>query len=187
MEIHGYKAFAPDGTNRFGVTFPIGKYHIEGQISFGTSGNGLHFAERLEDTIRYGKDADGIGDVLIAEVIGSGIIAKGEDEYAGFYDMYSASDLEIVRYLSRAEIINYALKLPPYRLKRFVSYFRLTEVEQNLFYGIDISVDLAIDYYQRGMTDIYLLHNVASRFLEKNNKVKVITFGGYTYEWRNYE
>lgn len=175
MEIHGYKAFAPDMTNRFGKKFPVGKYHVDGDISFGVHGNGIHFAKNIEDTIRYGKIDDGVGDVTIAEVIGSGIIVEGEDSYGGFYDLYCASDLEILRYLTRVEIINIALNLSPHRMERFVSYFRLTPQEMELFYGIDLHVDAAIDYYQKGIKDVYYTENINKRFMRN---VKVYQIGG---------
>lgn len=170
MIVHGYKAFASDGTNSYGTVFPVGKYHVDGKISFGPRGNGFHFAKRMEDTIRYGRIDDSLGDVLIAEVIGSGAIEEGEDSYGGFYDLYSASDIDIIRYLDRSEIIYMALQLPDYRMVRFVSYFRLTDEEISLFYGKYVNVDLAIDYYQRGMKDVYDIENVRQRYL---NNVKI--------------
>ena len=86
--------------NRYGMTFEEGKeYSVSGEIVFGNLGNGFHFCQRLEDTLRYVNAMN--GDVLLAEVIGSGEIKEGYDDYYGYYDMYVASDLKVVRVLDR--------------------------------------------------------------------------------------
>lgn len=155
MTIHGYKSLNSDGTNMAGKILLPGKYHCDGEIKFGPSGNGFHFAKNMEDTIRYSDYHNLLRQIIIAEVIGSGIIDEGADEYNGYYDLYAASDLEIVRYLSREETIYEALQLPSYRMVRFVSLFKLYPQEILLFENIDYEVDLAIDYYQRGIKDTY--------------------------------
>lgn len=140
--IHGYKAFATDGTNIALETMPVGKYYYDGIIKYGKSG--YHFAKRLEDTIRY----SGTANPLIAEVIGSGIIDLGEDDYYGFYDIYAASNIEIVRYLTREEIIQYALELNIERMKRFIVSYELTDEELNLFIQRNKMVKKIVeDYY----------------------------------------
>ena len=149
--IFGYKSFSLDRRNIYGIVFEEGKkYHVDGDIKFGPQGNGYHFAERFEDTIRYsGYSSDSIlRDVSIAEVIGSGKIVKSEDFYNEYFDMYSVSDLEIIKFLSREEIISLALNLPEMRMKRFVSLFRLNDDEIELFLGKSIIVDSEINYYQ---------------------------------------
>ena len=96
----GYKAFNADLTNRYGVPFiEGGKYSVDGPAVFGNSGNGFHFCERLEDTLRYFDAMN--DDVKIAEVIGSGKMVEANDEYYGYYDMFSATELEVIRILSR--------------------------------------------------------------------------------------
>ena len=185
MEINGYKAFAPDGTNVHGIVMPVGSYHEKGEISFGLKGHGIHFAKRLEDTIRYGKVEAGVGDVLIASVKGYGTIVEGYDDYNGYYDLYSASDIDILKYLSREEIIRYALALPSYRMERFVASFRLTKEEINLFYGYDAHVDWALDYYQKALPP-ELCHSNYQRYVEeyatKGEKKKI---KGVMYERTN--
>ena len=53
-EIHGYKAFNKDKTNRYGRLFIDGEtYQINEMPSFGNKGVGFHFCKRLEDTLRY--------------------------------------------------------------------------------------------------------------------------------------
>ena len=48
-----------------------------------------------------------------------------------------------------------ALKLPEYRMERFISGIKLSEEEIKLFERIYLSVDMAIDYYQRNIKDTY--------------------------------
>lgn len=156
MTINGYKSFNNDGTNIIGeILLPGIIYHCDGEIKFGPKGNGFHFAKNMEDTIRYSDYDNFLRKIIIAEVIGSGIIDEGSDEYNGYYDLYAASDLEVVRYLSREEIISLALTLPFYRMIRFISLFKLYPSEISLFENIYHEVDLAIDYYQRGIKDVY--------------------------------
>jgi len=140
--IHGYKAFATDGTNIALEIMPPGDYHFDGKVKYGKSG--YHFAKRLEDTIRY----SGTNSPLIAEVIGSGIIDEGEDDYYGYYEVYSASDIKIVRYLSREEIVEYGLKLTEQRMKRFVVNFDLTSAELDLFACENRNIERTIQTYE---------------------------------------
>ena len=149
--IQGFKSFNLDKTNYFGKKFIEGfKYHCNGDIKFGPHGNGFHFTKNLEDTIRYsgnpGKGA--VRDVLIASVIGSGTIVTGFDDYNEYYDMYSCSDIEIIKFLSREEVIEYALNLSELRMSRFVSLYKLTLEEIELFKNKNCMVDKAIKYYQ---------------------------------------
>ena len=139
--IHGYKAFASDGTNIALEIMPPGQYHYNGTIKYGKSG--YHFAKNLEDTIRY----SGSSNPLIAEVLATGIIDEGVDEYYGYYDVYAASDIKIIRYLTRTEIINHALKLSENRMKRFIISFELTNEELDLFINKEpILNKVVIDY-----------------------------------------
>lgn len=141
-EIHGYKAFASDGTNIALQVMPLGDYHFDGPIKYSKSG--YHFAKNLEDTIRY----SGTNNPLIAEVVGSGIIVEGEDEYYGYYNVYAASDLRIVRYLNRTEIIEYALSLTYDRMKRFITSFELTNEELDLFIKENEKIRKVINDYE---------------------------------------
>ncbi len=171
MTINGYKSFNSDGTNIAGkILLPGHIYHCDGDIRFGPSGNGFHFAKNIEDTIRYSDYGNFLRQIKIAEVIGSGIIDKGTDEYNGYYDLYVASDLEVVRYLPREEIIALALALPSYRMIRFVSLFKLYPSEISLFEDIYHEVNLAINYYQRGMEDTY--HREYVKIHSNNDKIK---------------
>ena len=58
-EKKGYKAFKKGLVNHFGKEFELNKeYSVSGEIKFGNSGNGYHFAERPEDTLRYFLNED---------------------------------------------------------------------------------------------------------------------------------
>ena len=158
--VFGYKSFNLDRTNCYGVRFNEGaEYFCEGKIVFGPHGNGYHFTERMEDTIRYsGNPGTGaVRDVLIAKVVGSGTIVEGFDEYNDYYDMYSCSKIFIERFLERDEIISMALNLSELRMSRFVSLYRLNKDELELFKRKSYMVDRAIEYYQNYNNDVKIL------------------------------
>lgn len=152
-------------TNRYGIKFEEGKtYHCEGEPSFGVKGNGFHFCLRLEDTLRYYPTIKrfnrrvfgcALEEISIASVIGKGKIAEGYDDYNGYYDLYVATSIEIVHILSREEILTLASEMSDPQLIRFLSGFQLVEEEWNRFRDRNESVNLAIDYYQRGIDDSY--------------------------------
>lgn len=157
MIVKGYKAFDKQLKNRYGQQFEVGKdYDCLGKAIFGNKGNGYHFCQRLEDTLRY---FDGMNDkIQIAEVIGSGNVVECCDEYNGYYDMYVATSIKIVRVLSRKEIIEYFLDVPDYRIKRFIQGYKLNKKEIDIFkekYGSNVSILKTIAYYQENQRDIY--------------------------------
>ena len=155
--VKGFKAFDGRMKNRYGTHCEEGeKYSVLGPVIYGTQGNGFHFCERLEDTLRYFNGLD--SEIQIAEVVGFGDIVKSFDNYYGYYDMYAASNIEIVRVLSREEIICNGLNMPEYRSERFVKGYKLTDDEIDLFKGVfsdDDNVLRAIAYYQEGDGDAY--------------------------------
>ena len=171
--IKGYKSFNLDKTNCYGKRFVDGfKYHCNGDIKFGPHGNGFHFAKNLEDTIRYsGNPGNGaVRDVLIASVIASGEIVEGFDDYNGYYEMFSCSDIKIVKFLTRNEILEYALSLPELRMARFVSLFRLNSTEIDLFRNKSYMVDNVIKYYQNENTNIEKVLNKKASFCDIEKK-----------------
>lgn len=168
MEIKGYKVFSKDRLNRYGQEYEEGKhYHVDGKIVFGNYGNGIHFCKRMEDTFRY---VDAVNEqVEVAKVVGSGEIVEFNDEYYGYYDMYAASDLDVIKFLSRKEIIEHFLKQNTLSVRRFVGLFRLTE-EIELFKVIfcdDIDVIKAIAYYQEGDKDVYSRQVDVKKYFKK--------------------
>lgn len=162
-KVVGYKSFSSDYLNQAGEKLNVGcKYHYEGKIRYNKSG--YHLATHFEDTIPFSDILDKNGnrnllhDICIAEVIGSGIIDEVPDTYAnyyGYYDMYACSDIEVIRYIPREELIKMALKLNEYRMLRFVSQCKLTKEEIKLFENKYPKVDMALDYYQKNIKDVY--------------------------------
>ena len=72
--------------------------------------------------------------------------------------MCAVEYLKILSLLSRDEIISYALKLPPERVKRFISLYKLNNNEIELFkekYNKIPFIMDTIEYYQFGNNKIY--------------------------------
>lgn len=137
MSVYGFKAFDKNMKNRYGLEFEEGKtYQTKKNVSFGYNSGyevtGYHFCKNLEDTLRY---VDGINDdIKIAEVIGSGNIVRYDDDYYGYYDMYSAEIIDIIHILTREEIINKVLYSGNEdTIERFINGFKLTKEEFERF------------------------------------------------------
>ena len=155
--IKGYKCFNKNLINRYGIPFEVGKtYSASGDISFGNDGNGFHMCLNLEDTLRY---FDGFNsEIDICEVIGDGNFVLFEDNYYGYYDMYSVEKIQIIKKLSREEIIDKMLNSIEFRVIRFIQGYKLSPFELQLFkdrFANNISILNAISYYQEGNLDIY--------------------------------
>jgi len=124
-------------------------FHLDGDIKFHK--RGYHYCERMEDTFRY---SGGIRNpnIIIAEVEASNIIDEGSDEYYGYFDMYSTSDLYVKRIVPREEIIDFFLNdAYEYRVKRFIETYKLNENEIELFKLKFFENDLlykTIEFYQ---------------------------------------
>lgn len=155
--VNGYKCFNIDMTNRYGYQFEVGKvYRTFGDIEFGINGNGFHMCKNLVDVFRFYDTSN--NDFVVCEVIGSGKIVTYDDEYNGYYDMYSVECIEIIRKLGREEIFNMVLNMNEYYVIRFIQLFRLNEneiIQLSDKFCKNISVLLAIDYYQRGKINVY--------------------------------
>jgi len=157
MEIIGYKCFNKDMTNRYGKKLEVGKiYSTNNEVKFGNDGHGFHFCKNIEDTFRYFDAMN--EEVSICLVRGFGNIDEFEDDHNGYYDMYASENIEIIKELSREEIITIGLNLYPDRAKRFVSGIRLSDDEIEMFkekYKTSTQVLKTIDYYQLGDKDAY--------------------------------
>lgn len=155
MEIRGYKCFNSDFTNRYGRKFSVGKiYVVPGIIKFGNYGNGFHICKNMEDTFRYYDTSN----IIVCEVIGSGNYVEYSDEYNEYFDMYSVEKLEIIRKLSREEIIEEGLNLNEIRVKRFLSTFKLTQEEIDNFkskFRNNRNILNILAYYQEENKDVY--------------------------------
>ena len=157
MEVVGYKCFNSNITNRYGMKFEIGKiYFTKGIVKFGINGNGFHLCKNIEDTLRY---FDAINSqVNICIVKGSKNIITYFDEYNGYYDMFAVEQLEIIKKITRKEIIDIAINLNNIRVKRFISGYRLDKNEIELFknkFEKDKDVLNVIAYYQEEKLDVY--------------------------------
>jgi len=164
MIIKGYKAFNGDRTNQKGKLFEEQKiYTVEGPLVFGTKGNGIHFCERLEDTLMFFDAMN--KEVAFAEVTSLEDVRESWDDYNEYYDMYAARSLRIDHFLTREEILEMYYNMPGYRIIRFLQGFRLTPEEIELFkylYSNERKVIATIAYYQEGDKEA---------FQDKKNKV----------------
>ena len=155
--IKGYKAVYKNGVDGTGKKFEVGKkYHCDGKISFGSDGSGIHFCERMEDSLRF---VDGMKrEVTILEVVGSGTVLKDYDSVHDYDDMYLVSDLEVKKALSREEVINHFLNSNEPAVFRFLRSFKLGELEKEMFklkFTDSAVVQDAIAYYHEGDEDAY--------------------------------
>ena len=168
-KIIGYKSLDKNYKDITGNILEENKiYHVDGNIIYGNGGNGYHFAKNLEDTLRYQlNDDDFLTRPNIARVIGFGDIVESFDDYYGYYELYAASNIKILKYLKDDEIIAYALKLNETRMLRFVSLYKLSSDEIKLFKNKYLYVYLALLYYQMKIYNTYeLFHS------NNYNKVK---------------
>ena len=132
MEVLGYKVFYKGLINRYGDKFEEGiTYTIDGEVKWGISGNGFHFCYNLEDCFRYIDTFN--YEVDVAFVKGFGNIIEVFDDYYGYYNMYVSEKMEIIKVLTREEIITLMLSKHSSSQLRFLRDFKLTEEELNLF------------------------------------------------------
>ncbi len=149
--VEGFKCFDKGLINRYGTKFEIGvSYHANGNIQFGNRGNGFHMCKNMEDTFRY-FDAD-TKEVDVCSCIGWGNIHKIDDEYYGYYDMYSCEYIKLIKLYKRKEIIEHMLKQSDRQVARFISLYKLTideirEIED--LYKDNDKIIRTINYYQR--------------------------------------
>jgi hypothetical protein len=156
-EVKGFKAFNIDATNRYGKSFTEGEnYRVEGKIRFGNDGNGYHMCTALSDVYRYVRATE--EDVLVAEVTGRGAHVSYDDNYYGYYDMYSFEEITIDKFLSREEIIDKMLCSPSHEVRKFLSTCRISDEEAIYFarqFRNDVEVIKVLLYYHYGFTDVY--------------------------------
>ena len=160
-EVKGYKAFNKDKTNRYGVPFAEGvAYKIDGNVSFGNSGNGFHMCTHLSDVFRYFDAID--DEVLVAEVVGRGDRVKFNDEYEGYYDMYSVREIFIKRFMSREEVIAHMLNATEHDVVKFIKTFKMTGDEKIDFlykFRNNVKVIEHLLYYQYGYKKVFQEHD----------------------------
>lgn len=153
-----YKCFNKGLINRYGKKFEVGKKYIaEGIIKYGNNGNGFHSALRLEDTLIYFDSFNNEIDICLVEITGQ-IIEGTREIDDGYYDLYSSSEMTILKVLTREEIINYALNLNIEETRKFVLGYKLTTEEIELFenkFKKEPRVLAALEYYQKNNKFIY--------------------------------
>lgn len=149
MEKYGYKAFDKGLVNRYGTGFEVGKtYSINSEtVKWGNDGKGFHFCKNLEDTLRYFDAMN--EEVDICYVKGFGNIMDYEDDYNEYYNMYVSSNIEIIRILTREEIINHMLGQWEVPMQRFVQGYKLNESEIDMFLEKEPKLLSYIEYYQK--------------------------------------
>lgn len=128
MEIRGFKGFKDDFRNKYGKPFETGVvYSRESTVlKFGENGKGYHFAVSLADTFRFFNPCL---DNMYCEVLGTGNFLR-QDPYLYNSDvMYVVEKLEIIRVLSREDILQYVCQADMDELRRFFALFPFTKAE----------------------------------------------------------
>ena len=148
--IRGYKAYKKGLVNQFGEKHEVGKTYSTSDVIY--EKQGLYFSPNLEDTLRYYNGLKEEIDIALVE--GSGLVREYFDDY-NETSIIAATNLKVLKILTREEIIQYALRLNELRLCRFLAGFRLNEEEIKLFENQREIVKEYINYYQRGDEDAF--------------------------------
>ena len=152
-KIKGFKAYI-NMMDQFGNKYELDKeYSQSGDIKFGASG--YHFCAHIADVFRYYDGHD--ENINICEVEGSGKINKYDDEYNEYFDMYSCSNLKILKILSRQEIIDESLHENIYQVLRLIQGFKLTDEELTYITNecSESIVKKYASYYQKDKKDAF--------------------------------
>lgn len=154
----GYKLLDVGFINEYGHKYELNKkYELRGELKWNY--NGFHFCSHIEDTLRYrDKNKD---EFVIVEVLATGKIVDGtniENDYYGYETGYASSEIELVREISRDEMISIVVNSRNIdRITRLILSLSLTEEEINLIkekYPYQI-VEQYIDYYQYNNKDAF--------------------------------
>lgn len=159
--VKGYKAFNKNMTNRYNTEFIEGEiYYTEGPLKFGNNGNGYHFCQRLEDTLRYFPAME--EEIKIAKVTSYEDYIVRDDEYYGYYDLYAARTISIDKILSHEDIIEEMISANYAAATRFVKSFKLSEEELQRFksvYASSLDVQRALATIKK-VTKMLILKNM---------------------------
>lgn len=148
MEKVGYKAFDKGLIDMYGNARELNKiYTVEGPLLWNSThgGNGYHFCTYLEDCFSYFNGFD--NDIDLTIVRGSGDMIEYDDDYRGNYGMLVSRNIEILKVLTREEIIDYFLKRKRCldTLQKFIYGYPLSYEERVLF-SDEIHARKIIDY-----------------------------------------
>lgn len=154
----GYKLLDIGYINEYGHKYEFNKiYELKGDLKWNY--NGFHFCTHIEDTLRYrDKNKD---DFVIVEVLASGEITDGsnlENDYYGYETGYASSKIQLLREVSREELINIVLKSKNIdRITRLILSIPLTKEEINLINDKcqNQIVTQYIEYYQYNQTEAF--------------------------------
>ena len=95
--IEGYKGFSKGLVNAYGMKFEEHRdYKVDTrdkELKYGIYGYGFHFAERLEDCLRYYNGFE--EEIDIAKVVALGNVLESYDDYYGYYDLYVTDHIYI--------------------------------------------------------------------------------------------
>ena len=176
MEIKGYKALTKNMESRYKDKYEIGKtYSVEGILKFGyggLNGNGIHFCERIEDTLKYFDSKE--DDIIITEVTSledNDVFCEEDQDFAL---MFAARKLRFDRIVPRQEIIITFLTTPYYRTERFLQFYKLTKEEIKLYkevYQDDTYIMNIIKYYQEHQKDVYEKQHQKLKVKSKEGKL----------------
>ena len=106
----------------------------------------------LEDAFRNYNDSS----IYLVEGKGEG--RHVPDLVDEFLERYDFEEIKILKKMTREEIVEYGLRLDGKRLERFLSYFKLTDEEKDLFVNnFDKNSDemYAIRYYALGQKNAF--------------------------------
>lgn len=142
MDRIGYKAFDKGLVDMFGNPRELNHvYSVDGPILWNSThgGNGYHFCTYLEDCFCY---FDGFEkDIELTIVRGSGDMIQYDDEYRGNFEMFVSRNIEILKVLSRKEVIEYFLERKNHleTFRKFIYGYPLSIEERSLFLDDDIA------------------------------------------------
>lgn len=150
----GYKAFNKDLTNLWKKKFLIGEKYC---VSPEHKECGYHFCPFLEDVFVFYNDSS---NTVVCEVKGTGNIIK---YYNDVYDIlvYASSEIELLKEISREEILDYYLSKNDYYVRRIVNFLirgKLSMEEVELFkrrFSDNNQIMDTIKYYYYGDKDVY--------------------------------
>lgn len=160
MDRIGYKAFDKGLIDMYGNPRELNHvYSVDGPILWNSThgGNGYHFCTYLEDCFSYFNGFE--KDIDIAVVKGSGEMIQYDDEYRGNFKMYVSRNIEILRVLSRKEIIEYFLQRKNHleTFSKFIYGYPLSLEERTLF--LDDEVSRRVINYKYGNNKVYAKTN----------------------------
>ena len=128
MDFKAFKAFKGDLQNQSGPPFAAGVVYSKSfdTLKFGEFGHGYHVAKNLVDTFRFFNPCL---DNIYCEVLCSGKFLLQKDYLYQSDDMYVVEKFEIIKILSREDILNYVYQSSVEEFERYLFLFPFTKNE----------------------------------------------------------